>query len=177
MPDSGVDLPAINRGSVTAPAGCGKTHLIAEALARHCGSKPILVLTHTNAGVVALRARLDDAGVPAKAYRLSTIDGWAMRLISTFPVRSAHNPDLLQLANPGIDYPNIRVAAAKLLKAGHVNDILAASYARLIVDVSGLLDQAARLGGVRCADTADLRTRRSHAGNLRLRRRRSGETG
>ena len=134
MPDNGIDLLAINRGSVTAPAGCGKTHLIAEALARHCGGKPILVLTHTNAGVVALRARLDDAGVPAKAYRLSTIDGWAMRLISTFPVRSAHNADLMKLTNPGTDYPNIRFAAAKLLKAGHVNDILGASYERLIVD-------------------------------------------
>ncbi len=134
MPDNDIDLLAINRGIVTAPAGCGKTQLIAEALTRHGGGKPILVLTHTNAGVVALRGRLDHACVPAKAYRLSTIDGWAMRLISTFPARSAHNADLLQLTHPGTDYPNIRVAAAKLLKTGHVNDILAASYARLIVD-------------------------------------------
>jgi DNA helicase-2/ATP-dependent DNA helicase PcrA len=134
MPDNEIDLLAINRGTVTAPAGCGKTHLIAEALTRHGDGKPILVLTHTNAGVVALRGRLDRAGVPARAYRLSTIDGWAMRLISTFPARSAHNADLLQLANPRNDYPNIRDAAAKLLRAGHVNDILAASYARLIVD-------------------------------------------
>ena len=134
MPDNDIDLLAVNRGTVTAPAGCGKTHLIAEALSRHGGSKPILVLTHTNAGVVALRGRLDRAGVPAKAYRLSTIDGWAMRLISTFPARSAHDADLLQLARPGTDYPNIRVAAAKLLQAGHVNDVLTASYTRLIVD-------------------------------------------
>lgn len=134
MPDNDIDLLAIDHGTVTAPAGCGKTHLIAEALTRHSGGKPILVLTHTNAGVVALRGRLDREGVPAKAYRLSTIDGWAMRLISTFPARSAHDPDLLQLARPSTDYPKIRVAAAKLLRAGHVNDILAASYARLIVD-------------------------------------------
>ena len=134
MPDNDIDLLAIDRSTVTAPAGCGKTQLIAEALTRHGGGKPILVLTHTNAGVVALRGRLDRAGVPAKSYRLSTIDGWAMRLISTFPARSAHNADLLQLACPRTDYPNIRVAAAKLVKTGHVNDILAASYARLIVD-------------------------------------------
>ena len=134
MSDNDIDLLAIDRGTVTAPAGCGKTHLIAEALTRHGGGKPVLVLTHTNAGVVALRGRLDRAGVPAKAYRLSTIDGWAMRLISTFPARSAHNPDLLQLAHPRTDYPKIRAAAATLLKAGHVNDVLAASYARLIVD-------------------------------------------
>jgi len=134
MPANEIDLLAIDRGTVTAPAGCGKTHLIAEAITRHAGAKPILVLTHTNAGVVALRGRLDRAGVPPRAYRLTTIDGWAMRLISTFPVRSAHDPALLRLANPGADYPNIRVAAINLLKAGHVNDVLAASYARLIVD-------------------------------------------
>ena len=134
MPGDHIDLLAISRGTVTAPAGCGKTHLIAEALTRHGSGKPILVLTHTNAGVVALRGRLDRAGVPAKAYRLSTIDGWAIRLISTFPMRSAHKAELLHLANPRTDYPNIRAAAAKLLKAGHVSDILAANYARLIVD-------------------------------------------
>ncbi len=134
MTGSEPDLLAIDRATVTAPAGCGKTHLIAEALTRHTGAKPILVLTHTNAGVAALRGRLDRASVPSKAYRLATIDGWAMRLISTFPARSAHNPDLLKIENPGTDYINIRIAASNLLKAGHVDDILAASYARLIVD-------------------------------------------
>jgi DNA helicase-2/ATP-dependent DNA helicase PcrA len=134
MADHEIDLLAIDRGAITAPAGCGKTYLIAEALTRVGGYKPVLVLTHTNAGVVALRGRLDRAGVPAKAYRLSTIDGWSMRLVSTFPRRAGHNPKLLELANPTTDYPNIRVAAAKLLKAGHVSDVLGASYSRLIVD-------------------------------------------
>ncbi len=134
MPDDEIDLLAIQRGAITAPAGCGKTHLIADTLSRHSSNKPVLVLTHTNAGVVALRGRLDRLGVPTKAYRLSTIDGWAMRLISTFPLRSAHDTKLLTLATPGTDYPNIRVAAAKLLRAGHINDVIAATYDRLIVD-------------------------------------------
>jgi hypothetical protein len=129
-----IDLLKIERGTVTAPAGCGKTQLIADALTRHESAKPILVLTHTNAGVVALRGRFDRAGVPARAYRLLTIDGWAMRLVSTFPARSAHDPALLTLAHPQTDYPNIRAAAARLLRAGHISDVLAASYDRLIVD-------------------------------------------
>ena len=129
-----IDLRAIARGTVTAPAGCGKTQLIAHALASHRGSKPILVLTHTNAGVAALRGRLDRAGVPANAYRLSTIDGWAIRLISNFPGRSAHDPEILQLATPARDYPAIRHAAWQLLQAGHVSEVLKASYAHLIVD-------------------------------------------
>jgi AAA domain len=129
-----IDLRAIARGTVTAPAGCGKTQLIAQALAAHRQSKPILVLTHTNAGVAALRGRLDRAGVPTNAFRLSTIDGWAIRLISTFPGRSAHDPEILRLAAPARDYPAIRDAAWKLLKAGHVSEVLKASYAHLIVD-------------------------------------------
>lgn len=129
-----IDLRAITRGAVTAPAGCGKTQLIAHTLAAHRGNKPILVLTHTNAGVAALRGRLLRAGVPTNAYRLSTIDGWAIRLISTFPSRSAHDPDSLRLANPARDYPAIRDAAWKLLQTGHVNEVLKASYAHLIVD-------------------------------------------
>ena len=134
MADVDPDILAIDRGTITAPAGCGKTHLIASALTRHAGNKPILVLTHTNAGVVALRNRLDQAGVPSRAYRLSTIDGWAMRLISTFPARGGQQPEILELKKPKTDYPAIREAAWKLLKAGHISDVLKSSYARVVVD-------------------------------------------
>lgn len=129
-----IDLRAIERGTVTAPVGCGKTHLIAHALAGHWGNKPILVLTHTNAGVAALRGRLDRAGVPVSAYRLGTIDGWAIRLISTFPGRSAHDPEILRLACacaglPGNPRRRLEAAASRA-----VNEVLKASYAHLIVD-------------------------------------------
>jgi DNA helicase-2/ATP-dependent DNA helicase PcrA len=128
------DLLEIERGTVVAPAGCGKTHSIALAIKRHDQKKPILVLTHTNSGVAALRGRLDRAGVSRSAYRLTTIDGWAMKLISTFPQRAGHNPKILDLENPKIDYPNIRSAAAKLLKSENVHDVLASSYGRIFVD-------------------------------------------
>ncbi len=134
MASEEIDILDISRGAVTAPAGCGKTQLIANALTRHGSPKPILVLTHTNAGVVALRNRLDKAGVPARAYRLSTIDGWALRLVSLFPARSQLDPDLLKMANPGADYPAIRDAASRLLEGGHIGDVLEANYDRLIVD-------------------------------------------
>lgn len=129
-----LDLTAVARGSVTAPAGCGKTQLIADTLAAHTGSKPILVLTHTNAGVAALRARMARAAIPSSAYRISTIDGFAMRLAGRFPLRSGLPAQTLELANPGRDYPAIREAAANLLQAGHINAPLRATYARLLVD-------------------------------------------
>lgn len=129
-----LDLTAFARGSVTAPAGCGKTQLIADTLAAHTGSKPILVLTHTNAGVAALRARMARSAIPSSAYRISTIDGFAMRLAGKFPLRSGLPAQALELANPGQDYPAIREAAANLMQAGHINAPLRATYARLLVD-------------------------------------------
>ena len=95
-----IDLLGIRRGSITAPAGCGKTHLIASSLQRHTGSKPVLILTHTTAGVVALRQRLDKMDVPPSAYRVTTIDGWAMKLVAMFPDRSAIDPTVLKLRKP-----------------------------------------------------------------------------
>lgn len=132
MSDTAPDLLAIARGAVVAPAGCGKTELLSRALSRHGESKPILVLTHTNAGVAALRGRLDRASVPPRHYRLATIDGWAMRLIKTFPLRSGHDPAILEGRTPG--YVSIRRAAAQLLASDHVSDVIQASYARLLVD-------------------------------------------
>jgi hypothetical protein len=129
-----IDLLAIDKGAVTAPAGCGKTQLIASALIGHAGAKPILVLTHTNAGVAALRGRLDRAGVAPSRYRLATLDGFAMRLIRTFPARSGHDPEILLLANARADYPAIRDAAVELVSAGHLNDIIPSTYDRLFVD-------------------------------------------
>lgn len=129
-----IDLLNVQSGSVAAPAGCGKTHLIATSLLRHDDVKPVLILTHTNAGVAALRARLQNMGVPKKAYRITTIDGWAMRLIGTFPQRSGHPANTLALKNPNRDYPAIRAGAQNIFNGNHLRDVLQATYAHLIVD-------------------------------------------
>lgn len=134
MPPPEIDIFQARLGSVTAPAGCGKTQLIADALSQYTGIKPILVLTHTNAGVTALRARLQRGGVPSSAYRVSTIDGFAMRLAAKFPLRAGLNARVLDLANPNADYPAIRVAVQGLLQAGHICDPIASTYSRLLVD-------------------------------------------
>ena len=116
-----IDLLNITCGSVSAPAGCGKTHLIASALQRHVDPKPILILTHTNAGVAALRARLTHMGVPQSAFRITTIDGWGMRLIGTFPQRSGHADGTLDLNNPRDDYPAIRAGTLNILAGDHAS--------------------------------------------------------
>jgi hypothetical protein len=129
-----IDLFAAPRGSVTAPAGCGKTQLIADAIASSECSKPVLVLTHTNAGKGVLDARLARAGAPKRLFRVATLDSWCIRLISRFPLRSGHAPDILSLSNPRHDYPAIRGAAYGLLRSSNLDDPIASTYSRAIVD-------------------------------------------
>ena len=128
---SDVNLLTIDRGLVVAPAGCGKTHLITDTLKAHVAERPVLILTHTNAGVAALRHRLSRLNIERRSYGLATIDGWALRLVSTFPHRANYHPELTP-RKP--DYTAIRHAAFKLLKNNHITDILKASYSRILVD-------------------------------------------
>jgi hypothetical protein len=134
MPRPEIDIFQWRRGSVTAPAGCGKTQLIADSLSQHSDKKPVLVLTHTNAGVAALRTRLQRGGVPNSAYAVSTIDGFAMRLAGRFPLRAGLDARVLELVTPNNDYPVIRIAVQGLLQSGHINDPIASTYSRLLVD-------------------------------------------
>jgi len=128
------DLLAVRLGAITAPAGCGKTQIIADTLTQHAGRKPVLILTHTNAGVTTLRQRMQRVNVPSSAYRIATLDGFAMRLVSFFPARSGLPAATLELRNPGVDYPAIRLAALHLLQGEHLTETLVATYAHLIVD-------------------------------------------
>ena len=118
------------RGLVIAPAGCGKTQLLRDCIESHAGAKPVLVLTHTNAGVAALKGRL--SGVDSKTYSLSTIDGWAIKLVSLFPHRSGLPRAQLERERP--DYLAIRAAAVELLKDRELQRILSANYSNLLVD-------------------------------------------
>lgn len=67
--------------SVEIPAGTGKTHLLAAAVAL-AGEKEqrSLVLTHTHAGVDAIRKRLAEFGVRPAMVRVETISSWAYSL-------------------------------------------------------------------------------------------------
>lgn len=118
------------RGLVVAPAGCGKTHLITETL-RVQTSKPYLVLTHTTAGVAALKQRLKKLGVPNKHYRVATIDGWALGIANMFPASCTMQATL---DNPRAFYPELRHVVNAFLSAGHLGNIIQASYSRLLVD-------------------------------------------
>ncbi|MRD49645.1 UvrD-helicase domain-containing protein [Caenimonas koreensis] len=124
----------VQRGSVTAAAGCGKTQLIASCIGRHTDHRPILVLTHTLAGVAALKDRLRRIEVLGAAYRLMTLDAFAQWLVGAFPRRTQMDLRAMRVSGNPFDYTSVQQAAAQLIMDHHLDDLLPATYARLFVD-------------------------------------------
>ncbi len=118
------------RGSVVAPAGCGKTHLITE-IAKTLQEKPYLILTHTTAGVAALKKKLREQGVPNSNYSVYTIDGWAMGVAQRFPIGC---PIKSVQTDGNSFYPEVRRVVHQFLAGGHVDEIIRSTYSRLFVD-------------------------------------------
>jgi DNA helicase-2/ATP-dependent DNA helicase PcrA len=116
-------------GYVVAPAGYGKTYLIAEATGESAGRQ--LILTHTYAGVNALRRKMRTLGVSDRHYRIDTIASWALRLSLSYSSTSGWTDE-----RPA---DNERWAAlyetcARLLDQAFIRKIVLASYDGLYVD-------------------------------------------
>lgn len=122
-------LATSERAYLVAPAGCGKTHLVVEAL-RHLDDSPQLVLTHTHAGVRALRDRLRTLSVSSGVHRVDTIAGFALRIASSFPSLSGCNT-----TEPvKTQWNAIYRAATIALSSKHIGRMVRSSYKGVLVD-------------------------------------------
>ncbi len=113
---------------VTAAAGCGKTETIVRAVALAEGKQ--LILTHTNAGVAALRSRLRKNGVSESKYRVETIASWLLKYVSAYSSMSG----LLNPRPQGDDWKKVYHAAQALFGYRFIRDVLLASYTGVFVD-------------------------------------------
>jgi len=120
-------LLGVRRGSVVAPAGHGKTELIAKLTG--LGGRT-LVLTHTHAGVHALRARMSRLGIDPRAAAVDTIASWASRYTSAFPALGKP----LGRMPIGAEWGQLYTGGRNVLSASPVRDVIAASYDRVLVD-------------------------------------------
>jgi len=123
-------LAKSQRGAMVAAAGYGKTHVIAKAVAEHGGARE-LILTHTHAGVEAIRQRLAKMNVPAKAFHVDTIAGWALRLATAFPQTSTLST-LQPRSNK--EYLSVYESARLLIHLKPIREIMRASYSGVYVD-------------------------------------------
>gem|GEM_PF-6108452 len=90
-----------------------------------------LVLTHTHAGVDALRRRFQRRGVPAAKYRLSTIAGFCLRYASSYPATSGLT--VTQPLEPD-EWTETYAAGARLFLEEHTSAVLKASFSGVFVD-------------------------------------------
>lgn len=130
MPDLDEQLASYRGNSyVIAPAGFGKTHLIAKAVGRYNGKRQ-LVLTHTYAGVHALRKKMRELSVPTSAYQLDTIASWTLRLSLSYSQTSGwineHPRDT--------EWGDLYAACTSLLDRDFIRRIISASYDGMYVD-------------------------------------------
>lgn len=123
---------AVQPCSVTLPAGAGKTELIAATVAEAAQrGGTSLVLTHTHAGVDALRRRMKKFGVTRDQVVVRTIDSWSYDLIM-------HFPDLAGIAvltapdwSRSTEY---HLAAARAAGTKAIAKMLRLSYTNLFID-------------------------------------------
>ena len=125
-------LASASTVSVVLPAGAGKTELIARATQfAYESTGPQLILTHTHAGVHALRARLARLGVDSQSYRLTTIAGWALKWALHFPSVSK-----LETTQPSSqeEWNAVYEGARRVLKNPHLAASIRESYGGGFID-------------------------------------------
>lgn len=116
------------KGYVIAPAGYGKTHLIAKAVQESAQRQ--LVLTHTYAGVNAIRRKMQLLRIPTSMYQVDTIASWALRFCTRFPKTSNWSKN-----NPaGKDWEKIYAACASMMSRPFIKHIVKCSYGGVYVD-------------------------------------------
>lgn len=118
--------------SIEMPAGTGKTHILGAAAAVAAeNSHRSLVLTHTNAGVDAIRKRLRQFGVPVAMVRVDTLTSWAFTLSRSYSniagVTVNEVPDWTQ-SKAYLE------GASKVARATTIADMHGASFDYLFID-------------------------------------------
>lgn len=116
------------KGYVIAPAGFGKTHLIAMAVRASGGRQ--LILTHTFAGVNSIKTKMADLGVRASQFQVDTIASWALRLCLAYPKASGW-----KIENPtSKQWNKLYECCSRLLGKRFIREAVSSSYIGLYVD-------------------------------------------
>lgn len=121
-------LAQASTGFVESPAGCGKTEAIVRTVGTYCNGRQ-LILTHTHAGVDALRQRFRQHSVPTFKYHVDTIAGWSWDWVRKYPDNAGYTGST-EIAQ----WNDVYAAMSVLLQKDFVKLGVTNSYTGIIVD-------------------------------------------
>lgn len=117
-----------SKGYVIAPAGYGKTHLIALAVKE--AKYRQLILTHTFAGVNSIKTKMNNLGVASAMYQVDTIASWSLRLCLGYPKTSKW-----VIENPSSkEWNKLYESCRGLLAKEFIRHMIRCTYSGLYVD-------------------------------------------
>jgi DNA helicase-2/ATP-dependent DNA helicase PcrA len=117
------------RSFAVAAAGCGKTELLGQLVADQRSGRQ-LVLTHTHAGVAAVKKRLADMRVPHEKFHIDTIAGWCLRYGAAYSAISDYQPGAEADPDWSATYPG----AEKVCRTALGKRVISESYNGVLVD-------------------------------------------
>lgn len=117
------------RAFAVAAAGCGKTELLGQLVADQRSGRQ-LVLTHTRAGVAAIKTRLAGMHVPHDKFHLDTIAGWCLRYGAAYPAISDYRAG----AEADPDWTATYPGAEKVCRTALGKRVVTESYSGVLVD-------------------------------------------
>jgi len=109
-----------------APAGYGKTYTIVQCVNKADGKS--LILTHTHAGVAALKNALKEQQIDKKYYEIETITSYAQKYAKAYSAEKL--PDITD----NNYWVSILEKAENIFKNTHIKDVIKQTYSQLFVD-------------------------------------------
>ncbi|MBB1476534.1 UvrD-helicase domain-containing protein [Shewanella sp. SG41-3] len=116
-------------GYIIAPAGFGKTYLIAESI-KYCEGRQ-LILTHTFAGIDSIKTKLANQNVPSSQYHIDTIASFALKWVRAYPASTAwaiNEPETAQ------DWESLYQKCTSLFTKSFVHKVFNSTYTGVFVD-------------------------------------------
>lgn len=120
--------------AIIAPAGHGKTEMIADIVEHSIGKQ--LLLTHTNAGVDAIDKRLKKRKISAEKYTVTTIAAFCIKWCVSYDRTACFNKSLSPLNSMESKeyYAQLYRGAKKIFETAWAGSVLKATYIGVVVD-------------------------------------------
>lgn len=125
----------IPSAAIIAPAGHGKTEMIAD-IVKHSEGKQLL-LTHTNAGVDAIEKRLKKRSISKEKYTVTTIAAFCIKWCTSYDNTGNFDKTLSPIngrEEAKAYYSQLYLGAKNIFETDWAGNVLKATYTGIVVD-------------------------------------------